>query len=126
MANQSKFQSTDSSKNNNKGGCRSIAEPPIPLEKSIRAYSKGECVSVEYHTNPAEATSNTYELTILIFKSGNSEEWLTWVKNVEHAAIGQNATTGPAKYALAKSLIEDRALQAFDNSARAKDPELFI
>ena len=58
-------------------------------------------------------------LNISIFKSGNSKEWLTWVKTVERADIGQNAIMGPAKYALAKCLLEDRALQAFENVERA-------
>ena len=43
---------------------------------------------------------------------------MEWVKNVERAAIRQNATTGPAKLLLAKVLLEDGALQAFENAAR--------
>ena len=37
---------------------------------------------------------------------------------MERAAIGQNSTTGPAKFLLAKRLLEDGVLQAFKNAAR--------
>ena len=109
MTNQLTLCHTDNN-NSSKGGCHSVVEPPIALEKNSFTYCKGKCVSVKYCTTPADATSTTYKLTIPIFKSKNSKEWLTWVKNVERAAIGQNVTTGPAKYALAKRLLEDGAL----------------
>ena len=86
MANQSKPEGTQHSK----GSRRSVAEPPIKLEKNVCAFSKGKCVSVKCRTSPADADSTTYKLTIPIFKNGNSKEWLEWVKNVERAAIGQN------------------------------------
>ena len=106
MANQSKSEGTQHSK----GSHRSVAEPPIKLEKNVCAFSKGECVSVKYRTSPEDADSTTYELTIPIFKNGNSKEWLKWVKNVERAAIGQNAMTIPEKFSLAKQLLGDGAL----------------
>ena len=79
----------------------------------MRAYIKGKCVSIKCQTSPADADSTTYKLTIIIFKNGNSKEWIEWFKNVEPAAVEKNATTGLAKLSLAKRLLEDRALQAF-------------
>ena len=80
-------------------------------------------MSVKCQTIPADANITTYKLTIPIFKNRNSKEWLEWVKNVERAAIGQNATTGPAKFLLAKRLLEDGALQASKNAARTAGAE---
>ena len=75
-------------------------------------------MSVKCQTSPIDEDSTAYKLIISIFKSGNSKEWLEWIKNVEHAAVRQNATTGPAKYALAKCLLEDGVLQAFEKVTR--------
>ena len=85
------------------------------MEKNVCAYSKGECVSVKCQTSPTEVDSTTYGLNIPIFKKRNSKEWLEWIKSVERVAVGQNATTGPGKFLLAKHLLEDGALQAFEN-----------
>ena len=103
MANQSKHSSE--SNQSSKGSRRSVAQPPIKLKKNICVYSKGKCVSVKFQTSPADTDSTTYKLTIPIFKNGNSEEWLEWFKNVEHAAAGKNATTSPAKFSLANRLL---------------------
>ena len=40
---------------------------------------------------------------------------------MERAAAGKNATPGPAKFFLDKRLLEDEALQAFENAARISD-----
>ena len=75
-------------------------------------------MSVKFRTILADTNNTTYDLTIPIFKNRNFKEWLEWVKNVERAAIGKKATTGPAKFLLAKRLLEDKVLQAFKNAAR--------
>ena len=124
MANQSKLSSE--SNQQPKSSRRSIAEPPITLEKKVCAYKKGKCVAVKCRTSPTDTTSTTYKLTIPIFKNRNPEEWLEWVKNVELAATRQNATTIPAKFLLEKRLLEDGALQAFENSARTAGAETVL
>ena len=43
---------------------------------------------------------------------------MEWTKNIKRAATGQNATIGATKYSLARRLLEDRVLQAFENVAR--------
>ena len=52
-----------------------------------------------------------------MLKDRNPEEWLKWVKNLEQAAKEQNITTGPAKFARAKRLLDSRALITFKNAA---------
>ena len=111
MVNQSKHSSE--SNQSSKGSCRSFTELPIKLETYVCTYSKGKCVNVKCQTSPAEADSTTYKLTIPTFKNKNYKEWLEWIENVECVAIGQITTTGLAKYALAKRLHKDRALQTF-------------
>ena len=67
--------------------------------------------------NPVDANSAGYERTIPIFMKGSPEEWIDWTKNVQREIMGQNATTGAAKYAFARRLLEDGALKAFENAA---------
>ena len=86
-------------------------------------YSKGKCVSVKCPTSLADPESTTYKLTIPIFKNRNSKEWLEWIKIVECAAFGQNATTSLEKFLLAKPLHQERALQAFKIAARTAGAE---
>ena len=61
----------------------------------------------------------TYNLLIPMSNDRNPEEWLKWVKKFKQAAKGQNITTGPAKFSLAKLLLDSRALIAFKNAATA-------
>ena len=119
MINQRELAGSESTIDIQRGSLHSIAEPPIKLENNICTYKKEKCVNIKCQTNPADSTSTTYLFTIPSFKKGNSEEWLEWTTNVKRAVIGQNATTtGADKYALARRLLEDGALQAFDNAAR--------
>ena len=103
MANQSKLSG-------NKENNRTREEPPIPLKAVKKEYKKEDCVVIKCWSNPSKATSTTYDLLIPMFKTGNPKEWLKWVKNVKRAAKGQNMTTGPTKFALAKRLLDSGAL----------------
>ena len=114
MANQSKLSGNKKETTN-----RSREEPPIPLKAETKTYKKEDCVVIKCRSNPSETTSTTYDLSVPMFKDGNPEEWLKWVKNVERAAKGQNMTTGPTKFALAKRLLDGGALIAFENAATA-------
>ena len=116
MANQSKLSG-------NKENNRTREEPPIPLKAEKKDYKKEDCIVIKCRSNPSEATSTTYNLSIPMFKTGNPKEWLKWVKNVKRAAKGQNMTTGPTKFALAKRLLDGGALIAFENAATAVTTE---
>ena len=83
MANQSKLSSQDKSAVQARSARRIIEEPPISLEKKVRAYEKGKCVNVKCRTNPSDSSSTTYELAILYFRNGNSKEWLEWTKDIK-------------------------------------------
>ena len=74
---------------------------------------------IKCRSNPTDSISTTYDLSIPIFKDGNPDKFLKWVKNVKRAAKGQNMTTGPTKFALAKRLLDGGALIAFENAGTA-------
>ena len=79
--------------------------PPIPLERSeSKQPAKG-------------ANSPTYDVTIPYFGSGTPEEWLRFRSVLDKVIHGQNATTGPSRYALARILLEGEALSAFEQAA---------
>ena len=117
MANQSKLSG------NKESNC-SREEPPIPLKAENKTYKKEDCVVIKCRSNPTDSSSTTYDLSIPIFKDGNPEEFLKLVKNVEQAAKGQNMTTGPTKFALAKRLLDGGALIAFENAGTAVTSEM--
>ena len=71
MANQSKLSDN---KESNKNCSRD--EPPIPLKAEVKNYKKEECVVIQCRSNLTDPNSITYNLSILIFKGRNLEEWL--------------------------------------------------
>ena len=92
--------------------------PSIPLERSENKQpAKGEFLVMKCRTQPAEANSPTYDVTIPYFGSGTPEEWLRFRSNLDKVIHGQNATTGPSRYALARKLLEGDALAAFEQAA---------
>ena len=94
--------------------------PPVPLERSEKKQpAKGEFLTMKCRTLPTEANSPTYDVTIPYFRSGTPEEWLRFRSNLDKVIHGQNATTGPSRYALARKLLEGDALAAFDQAANA-------
>ena len=113
MANQSKQASSAHS------SFKTRDAPPIPLRAEVKSYTKEECVIIKCRSNPTDSSSTTYDLSIPMFKEGNPEEWLKWVNNLKRAAKGQNITNGPAKFALARRLLDGGALIAFENAGTA-------
>ena len=71
--------------------------------------TKGQHHSYKSHAVPADATSATYELSVP-FYTGLVEQWSQFRKNVNHVIIGQNATNGPSKFAIARCSLEGDAL----------------
>ena len=91
---------------------------PIPLERpEKKSLSKQDYLTFKLRSNPAEADSTTYELTVPFFKSGTPEEVLDFVRDVNRVIQGQNITTGPAKYAIMRRLLKADMLAAFDSAA---------
>ena len=92
--------------------------PPIPLERPDRLeLDKHHGLVVKLRTDPADADSQTYGLHIPYFSDGDPEEWLLFQRDLLKAIVGQNATTGPPKYRMARRLLQGDALATFDAAA---------
>merc|ERR1712127_1028673 len=92
--------------------------PPIPLERSENKQpNKGEFLTMKCRSQPAEANSPSYDVTIPYFGSGTPEEWLRFRSSLDKVIHGHNATTGPSRYALVRKLLEGDALAAFEQVA---------
>ena len=50
------------------------------------------------------------------FDSGTAEEWIKFQRGVAVVLAGQNVTTGPASYALIKTLLRGNALTVFQTA----------
>ena len=97
---------------------------PIPLERSEHKESaKGDIIRFKLRTTPADDDSPTYELSVNTFETGTPEELLDFVENVSKVIVGQNATTGPPKYALMRRMLKGDAKAAFNAGATAAGAE---
>ncbi len=102
----------------NRTHTRTFAPPPITLERPTPPeLKKGTYVTVKLRSVPTEDNSQTYDLNIGIFRSGTPEAFLEFRKDVEKAVIGQNITTGPGSYAMARRLLSGDALAVFNARA---------
>jgi hypothetical protein len=91
---------------------------PISLDRpETPALIKGQYITLKLRTTPGDADSTTYDLPFPYFSSGAPETWLRFKRNILKAIVGQNITSGPPKYALARRTLEGDALAAFDASA---------
>ena len=97
---------------------------PIPYErKEQKKLSKDECLALKLKTDPADANSQDYELTIAYFNNGTPKQWLKFLRDLKKALVGMNVTTGPNKYGMARRLLEGEALAHFNNAATANGNE---
>ena len=103
--------------NSNTLQARSKIAPPISLMRpEIRELEKGEYQTYKLRNTPNDPDSPTYELAVPYFSSGCVEDWLKFRKNLTKVPTGQNVTTGPAQYSVARRLLDGDALAAFENS----------
>ena len=92
--------------------------PPILLKPTkLSEPKKGDFLKIALHTNPTDASSDMYSLNIRHFCTGTPEEFLKWCKDYDMVISGQNLTNGPAKYAMARMLLQGDALRVFNNAA---------
>ena len=111
MANQSKL----SGDTNPQKPRQRFVDAPIPMERPKNpTLIKGQYETMKLRTTPTEATSPTYEITLNYFSSGTPEEWLMFKKNLDKVILGQNLTTGTAKYALVRRVLTGDALATFN------------
>ena len=80
----------------------------IPLIKKKPAkIPKSKRVTFTLCAEPANAESQTYQVTMAPFKWGKPEEWLTFQKMFNCILKGQNVTTGRDQFAMAKRLCTE-------------------
>ena len=90
---------------------------PIGLERPKQEASK-YAKQIKCRTNPADATSTTYDIPMGYFKEGTPEEWLIFMDRLGCCITGKNATSGAAKFALTRRLLDRAAKTAFENAAQ--------
>ena len=114
MANQSKL----SGDTNPQKPRQRFVDAPIPMERPKNpTLIKGQYETMKLRTTPTEATSPTYEITLNYFLSRTPEEWLIFEKNLDKVILGQNLTTGMAKYAIVRRVLTGNALATFNAAA---------
>ena len=93
--------------------------PIIPLERPEHTSSpkKGSGPTFKLRSQPNNENSQTYEVTVPIFRTGKPEEWLLCKRNINRVITGQNITTGPESYAMARRILDGDALTAFELAA---------
>ena len=94
-----------------------ILLPVIPLERPERNSSPKKGTgprTFKLHSQPENENSQTYELTVPHFRTGTPEEWLLCKRNINTVITGQNITTGPESYAMARRILDGDALTAFE------------
>ena len=96
-----------------------VIVPIIPLERKLRttAEKKHSGPTFKLRAQPHNENSQTYELTVPIFRSGTPEEWLLCKRDINRVIKGQNVTTGPEMYAMARRILDGEALTAFELAA---------
>ena len=89
----------------------------IPFERpQAKTLEKGQYHTYKLRTVPTDTASPVYELTVPFFSSGTAEEWIKFRRGVAAVLAGQNVTTGPASYALVKTLLKGDALTVFQTA----------
>lgn len=98
--------------------------PAIPLvgPESVEPM-KNECLTMKLRSDPTDSSSQTYELTVKFFRTGSPEEWLVFCRDLKRVLAGQNITTGPPKYTMARRLIFGDTLAVFNKAALDKGTE---
>ena len=98
--------------------------PPVLLKPTEQSEpKKGDFLKIALRTNPTDSSSDTYSLNIRHFRTGTPEEFLKWRKDYDMVIRGQNLTNGPAKYAMARTLLQGDALRVFNNAASTESTE---
>ena len=92
--------------------------PPIPLQKpESKVLEKGEYHTYKLHSNSGDDDSPTSKLSVPYFSTDTCKEYLKFCTNFDKVCTGQNMTTGPGKFTLARRLLEGDALTSINNKA---------
>lgn len=86
------------------------AVPVIPLIKPERKkLKKSDFETVDLLTDPTDVDSLRRKVEVPYLRSGTPLDFVEFRKNVEKVIAGQNATTGPQKFRILKSLVQGEA-----------------
>ena len=95
-----------------------LLKPAIGLSRpEENKESKSPDEKIKCQTNPQDTNSTTYKIPMSYFRDGTPKEWLLFKKKLKRCIEGQSATTGQAKYALARRLLAGQALADFNHAA---------
>ena len=91
--------------------------PPIPLEEpDKKKTTKDSVLELKLRSNPTDEKSG-YILKVPYFKEGTPEEWLAFKTKLRDVFVGQQLTTGPMQYQMARRLLKGEPLQKFNRKA---------
>ena len=98
-----------------------IDTPPIPLDRQVKTtLVRSQYITLKLRSNPTEDTSQTYNLILPYYNSALPEEWLIFHTDLNKAIIRQNITQGPARYTMARQVLQGDALALFDAAAATR------
>ena len=75
--------------------------PEAPDLKDKTSYE-----SLKLYTDPTHTNSAAFTINVPYFKTGTPEEYLLFRKALKKVIIGQNLTSGPAKFATTRCLLQ--------------------
>ena len=88
----------------------------IPLRKvQTMKDEEKESMTFQLRSDPKNEKSITYCVSLTPFNIGSPEEWLTFMKTLRVIFKGQNLTSGPEQFTMARRLLEGNALAVFEN-----------
>ena len=79
-----------------------------------KEIKKDDLIRFTLRSTPADEDSATFEITVGMFEVGTPEEVLNFVGKIKQVILGQNATTGPARYRIMRRMLRGDALAAFN------------
>ena len=90
-------------------------EPPV--------VTKTNSVVFKLYTNPSDTDSPQFEMTVMIFKSGEPEDWILTRRAIQKVIHGLALTTGPNQYQQVRRILQGDALATFNTAAQAAGTE---
>mgnify|MGYP007134103953 CR=1 FL=1 len=98
--------------------------PPIKLFEEEQAQGKkGDHLKIDIRSVPEDPNSKTFSLDVRFFQSGTPKQWLDFKKTFDKVIVGQNLTTGPTRYQMARTLLKGEALRVFNLSTMERGTE---
>ena len=95
-----------------------LANPIIDLERPLeKVLKKGEYIAIKCHNTPGDNDSGSYEINILYYGGGSSEELLVWKDKLLKTVEGQSISTGPQRYTFTERLLTGDAKATFNQAA---------